>query len=372
MQIVVVSIHMGLFFVFSYINIIIHETGHLLAALLTGIPVKKVFIGNGTRIFSWSIGSLEIILTNGFKGGLTVFYPDSTKLFKIRFTLFTSGGILFQTAILLIVSRYFDFNFSNLILSPYIDYPVCFFWASAISIFFNVIPTTFTYKNTVFFNDGLFLALLPFLSKEKMTGLIVAAMNNNGVYLMEKKNYREARQLLMEALDLFPSYHISSINLSAVMIKSGKIDEAISVLEKIDLPNRSIKTAASVLNNLAWAYLMKFDRLSLLKAGKFSKMACEMDPDNQKCIQNRAAVLIANNDYESGLQMLKSIDEKKRSALTLLFMAYAYWQSGNSECAVECFNRSETIDDSGDSDYLILKEKIVRYTRNFGIFRKSA
>jgi hypothetical protein len=81
---------------FIYLDIYIHEFGHVIAARLAGIGVNRVIIGNGKELLRKSIFDISVVITNNIGGAVTLMGSIDRNYLKLRFALFIVGGVFFQ------------------------------------------------------------------------------------------------------------------------------------------------------------------------------------------------------------------------------------------------------------------------------------
>jgi hypothetical protein len=90
-----------LFLIFSYLSVIIHELGHLLAAKAAHINVTLIQAGSGKKLIESSLlGTVVSIHANLGKGGITRIGSSQKKPSRLGFMLFFSGGLLVHVIIL--------------------------------------------------------------------------------------------------------------------------------------------------------------------------------------------------------------------------------------------------------------------------------
>lgn len=82
--------------VFCYLDIYIHEIGHVIAARLVGVGVTGVIIGNGKELFRKTVFGIPLVVTNGFGVGFTLMGQIDGNFLKLRYSFIILGGVLFQ------------------------------------------------------------------------------------------------------------------------------------------------------------------------------------------------------------------------------------------------------------------------------------
>jgi membrane-associated protease RseP (regulator of RpoE activity) len=139
--------------------IFIHELGHFAAAHLVGIRIKKFIVGAGYRL-QFSMGgtlwSFRLIPSHGYV--VSELSPKSFSLF--RQGLYSSGGLLAQSALMFTIYWYFSAHWSNTWAEEsyslwYVGSAVLLF--GAVAGVRNAIPSTGVIAGQPFANDGLLL-----------------------------------------------------------------------------------------------------------------------------------------------------------------------------------------------------------------------
>ena len=130
------------FLLFIYISIYIHEFGHALAGWLVGFPIKKITIGMGKNIWKGHINltSTDLVINQGFEGGLTYMGDVSRDWIRIKFFVFALGGVGIQSLLVWlgwqIKQSYMFFHWPivpSLLFDSFID-------ANIFLIVFNLLP----------------------------------------------------------------------------------------------------------------------------------------------------------------------------------------------------------------------------------------
>ncbi|MEO6567324.1 MAG: site-2 protease family protein [Opitutaceae bacterium] len=78
----------------SYLLIIIHESGHLLAARVAGIQIESITIGHWRKLASFTLGSLKVVLRAAPASGYVIPQPTAKRSSTAGLCLFVLGGVL--------------------------------------------------------------------------------------------------------------------------------------------------------------------------------------------------------------------------------------------------------------------------------------
>lgn len=135
-----VLINVGAFLVAFKGAVIIHESGHLIAAKIVGGTPRRVVFGKGhelyrTKIFSGSCRSPN----SNFLGGHAYATFEQPGFLTLRYGMFILGGVLLNVICLLIMSAFFEMDFTDSRGEVVIAIPFTIFLANALMVF-NFIP----------------------------------------------------------------------------------------------------------------------------------------------------------------------------------------------------------------------------------------
>lgn len=160
--------------VFSYVNICIHELGHVVAAIVSGLGVSKVMIGNGQEVKRFYLFGVPLVITNNLNGGFT--YPARLKsrFLKLRLFIFSAGGITMQLLITSLYIGIFGFEPREFLGSSGVALSSAFVISNIIIVLLNLMPVAVDIEGTKVPNDGLRLAIVPFLKKEEVQELLAS------------------------------------------------------------------------------------------------------------------------------------------------------------------------------------------------------
>lgn len=159
-----------LLFTFFYLNIYIHEYGHVIAARLMNIRVAGVIIGNGKKAsYGKIIFGIPLIITNSLVGGLTLRAHITNKHPKLSAAFISLGGVLLQFVITIACVTLFGIKDFSYLFGGGISFSTVFIFSNALEIAFNLFPSRGEYFGVKLPSDGLKLMKLPFLKIEEIT-----------------------------------------------------------------------------------------------------------------------------------------------------------------------------------------------------------
>jgi hypothetical protein len=334
---------------FIYLDIYIHEFGHVIAARLAGIGVNRVIIGNGKELLRKSIFGISVVITNNIGGALTLMGSIDRNLLKMRFAFFVAGGVLFQS--LLTVASYVLFGTKDwtLLFTSEIGISNMFVFSNILLIVTNLIPRHFNMYGLSIPNDGLRILTAPFLKEKDINGLLFADRIFKAHENFEKKEYLAAAAAYEKCIVECPDLLISRLNLSVVLLKLLNFDKAENVLMQLLHEDGIDKYSCLIYNNLAWVNLLYYTDESLRKAADFSKIAFDLNSSSNSIIGTRGSVLIALGSINEGIELLsqitkfkKEIDPKTNNATDFLFLAYGYLTANKGDEGNKYLNRAES------------------------------
>jgi len=366
------------FFIFLYFNVYIHEFGHVLAAIVVRIPIRRVTIGNGREILRKRIGRIIVVITNGFSGGNTFIGPISKKLFKIRCLIIFLGGVVSQLISIVLVMLIFDIQFNELINIKHLSFSHAFIYSNLLLIVLNLIPRKILISGIPVSNDGLQIIKLPFITSYETQEILSAGKHIETYELYENKQFNEAEIGYKECIELYPIPLLPKLNLSATYIKQLKIEETIALLEPLKETYKDDPYKFLLYNNLAWAYMLKFEEQALEKADEYSKIAFQLCPQSQYAINTRGCVLIEKGEFEDGIGILrktinirKRVDKKTNNPVNFIYIAYGHYLKGEYLKALKYARKVEINSETLDLDDKQVFRHVIVKTENFKNAQKT-
>ncbi len=361
------------FMIFAYVNIYIHEFGHVLAGVAVKFPIRRVTIGLGREIARKQFGETFFIITSGFGGGLTYIGHVSEQVLKLRFLIFVLGGVVAQGFAIALTMLIFNIQIHEVWpLSPPLSLAKIFIYSNLFLILLNLFPRKFTMFGIRIPSDGLRIVKLPFLKPHEIQEILSVGKIMEAYDLYEAKKYSEAEIEFRECVELYPVPLLPKVNISAVLIKQLKLDETVALLESLQDEYVHDPYVFLLYNNLAWAYLLQGNEEALQKADRYSYKAFQLNPKHPNVIGTRGCVCIETGEVEAGMRLLMSIvnlrkplDEKTNNPVGFIYLAYAYYLKNDRERNLQYINKLKTSEITLDQDYRLLLEHIVQKTENF-------
>ena len=363
----------NLFFLsfFTFLNIYVHEFGHLISGSLVGIKFYSIQIGNGNIIWHRKIFNINFDHTDNLRGGHVIpsYIPNTDR--KLKLWIMTSGGILAQSLLTGLVIVILGFSFSDFLGNKGISISSSFIISNLLMIILNIIPMSTIFYGVKLPNDGAKLFKIPFWKKEDIDKLLQVNMFFKAHKYFELHEYKKAEECYKELIQESKMPVINfKVNLSLVYIKQLMYQKAIDILLKVGITNNNYFEAIRR-NNLAWTYLLIGGDESIAKALEHSEVGMKLNGEMNNMKSTRACVLIESGRIEQGLLLLKQtvkingqVNRKTNNPINLVYIAYAYnllGKENQSNAILEKVNKSSNL---FDPDEKILYDRILAKMEN--------
>ncbi|BCL34064.1 tetratricopeptide repeat protein [Nostoc sp. MS1] len=369
------------FWLFLYIDIIIHEFGHAIAGWIVKFPIKKITIGLGHNLFKYKFKETTLVVNQGLQGGLTHPGTISPDFLRLRYFFFILGGVGLQAiamglvmAITSAIESIYPQALSNdSLLSSIVD---SFFVSNWILIVINLLPFKANMMGVPMPTDGLQLLTIFFMNQQKIQEILLSGKILEGLEYIEEKKFTQAELLFRECIASNSTYLIPKINLSVALIRQQKLDEAITLLSALlkDLEKNPFQLF--IFNNLAWIYLLKgLNQPELLNlANEYSEKAIKISNQSAYVVGTRACVLIELGEVDEGIKLLKgrvnlnrAVNETTNSVMGFLYLAYAYYLKGDKKQSQKYWQKIINNKDLKSSEYKLLFDHVLKKTNHFGM-----
>jgi tetratricopeptide (TPR) repeat protein len=297
--------------------LLIHESGHALAARALGMPVWAIELGGGPVIGTIKLGGVPVLFRRYLlAGGYVIATCADTRYQRLRYGLQALAGPVANLAAALALIALPGAPGSG---SPFPHgthlYPLqIFVFANLLIGGLNLIPRMVTTTHGRMASDGLRLvrALLGRLNFEGMLG---AHQMRVAIARLEAHDYAGARAAALEGL--------------------AKSQEA------------NLQRAV-LLNLVAWADVMLADPESFPQAMAYAKEADGIAPDNAAIQGTLGTLLVETGDYQKGLELLRKSNEgitrDQDRAMNLCHVAIAHAGLGEVDKANETLREIEALD----------------------------
>jgi tetratricopeptide (TPR) repeat protein len=326
------------FLIFLYLNVFLHELGHVIAARLAGIGILKVVIGTGREIARTTVLGFPWVITSNPIGGYTFPAGIDGKFLRPRLLFVTAGGPLFQGFWILLGIGLHQVFPSAFIVYRGVDLLGIFIFSNVTALFFSLVPMRASYQGMKVPSDMLRVFGLLFGSNEAVEPFQATGLLHEASRYFDNKEYEQAAGLLKQCIEQYPDQIIAKINLSVTLIRAMRLQDAKELLITLNEEKRDDQYDFFIYNNLAWVFLLENNNETLGEADRFSKMAFELNPDLPPIKGTRACVLISQGTVDEGINlllenvhMMEPIDSKGNHPIWFCFLAYAYYLKGEKD-----------------------------------------
>jgi hypothetical protein len=281
---------------------VIHESGHLLAARLTGGVPKRMILGMGHEIGRAEIGGIKIVMNSIPSGGraMAIFGSTQTK-WKIAF--FAAGGIIANVIIAFVFYLLFGFRPNYLTGEFGIDLATPVIAGNLLGLI-NLIPFYTSAHGAKLPTDGLRLLQLPFKPIEYEHELEEGVRLFDAYEYFEKGEYDKALLIYNEAFQRNPKHLLLVLNICLCYLRLGDMERVAHFLPFLEEQVNSDqgKQIKGVLhNNIAWVFLVMGD---LTKAYHHSSLAVRAAPRNVQLNGTYGSILVERGEAAAGINWL--------------------------------------------------------------------
>ncbi|MDH5639042.1 MAG: site-2 protease family protein [Nitrospinota bacterium] len=365
------ALNIIIFFPLLYLSIVIHEMGHVLAGVASGMEILRVQIGIGRKLFKFRLFGIEFAFLTGW-GGLT-FTGDVPQAFvKTRFFIMIAGGVTAQIgavgcAVALMGTAWLN-GMENLGLFPV----HIFVGINVFLVAFNLIPFTYLGAGTPLSTDGRLLAQIPFLSDEQTEDYMASAYINRSHALIMSSDFVGAEKILLEGVAAHPSSKILKINLASSLIPQGRCQEAEPVLANAMENEPPPLTAAMLRLNLAAVWLFDGSFEGIEKAMEYSEKAyADLAKMHGAAVIRGAALMEAGKTDEAmailaeQVHLAKPLHMLTNDSVGHIYLAYGYHLKGEVEKGRELIEKVEaSLEPLSPYDQALL-ERVIQRTQDF-------
>ena len=344
-------VHLGL-----HLRILLHELGHLAAAVFVRLNVTTVRVGAGWRLWSTQTqGGVSWEWRLRPTGGWVEAHHQDEASFRWRQFVFVAGGPVVDALLIatLWLTLYHHGNNSSVVpqkLAPSCGDSVAFvlFCSLALSALIGLIPHRVSIDARQFHSDGWWLAKLCFLPATTIHTMVFAqagarirSLWNTGkreeareelattlrcypqhalaVALLEARLHREAKDLAAEAICLERGRQVSHDLTAgkagmiwaayiAFQVNGGDMEAARASCAALLAPVQDPTRRAEILNHLACLPLLHPGARALLPdAQNWCEEALSLEPGHADLRSTQGALLIEQGQTERGMAILREV-----------------------------------------------------------------
>jgi len=301
------TLFLSLFFIglFLILSIVPHELGHALVARALGWRVYQIVIGVGKPLFKRRWAGILFEIRAVPLAGATWMIPKDTRWFRAKRFLAALAGPAVNMALALAVVVIWQGNLSHFDFDALPAGPRLFLWANAWVALANLWPhqprTGFALPS-----DGKLLFQLLAFRKKDMEKIQAMRFAVEAMQCRDNGNLSGARVACDKGLALYPEdAHL--LNLSGINhLDEQNYERARQVfLKLLAKENEASGTRFLFMNNLAYADALSEDPARVSEADVYSKAAYSALPWVPAVVGTRGTVLVASENYEEGMELLK-------------------------------------------------------------------
>lgn len=326
-----------------------------------------MILGHGHEIIRTRVHDIRIILNSKFLGGAAHATFDKPQFLKLRYGFFVLGGVLTNLLVAWVCYWLYVVLSSP---SERVQVEVSFYLALANGLtIFNLLPFKSTSMGMKVPTDGLALLQLPFTSNKEVMQRLDLHLLYEALEHVERKEYDAARKIYSDYMKAYPDSKIITLNLSLILLKTGKPEEAytegLKLLEVI--ANKSIHPfRALIYNQHAWICLL-LNRIE--EAERYSSLALKVAPHEIHFKGTRGSILVEMGKTTEGMNLLfhdmdfQFVNNATLSAANYLMLAY--FQLGNRQESGRYFDFVRENSNHLDWDERVLFDRNCEKTRKW-------
>ncbi|MEO1593936.1 MAG: site-2 protease family protein [Pseudomonadota bacterium] len=331
-----------------YLAIVIHELGHLLAALAVGVHVPAISFGGGLRAKVLRFRDAFLILSPSPSEGMIITTHSTGEHYRKKtFLILLSGPLVNAIAALLGIAALITFWGD---LSKYASAGIkLWIWINTYLAITNLF--SFSHKTafgTVQSDGGQMWGL-----RKKTDEEIEEILRQRNVILASLEfqlgDMEKSLAIIEKAIeDGEDSVHTRSL-VTATLAETGQLERGIVInrayLESTEL---NVMERALLQNNLAFMLYLTDDDEALKEADTLSQRAMEVLPMIMAVRSTRASVLVATGRVEEGVAMLTDkrfkLETPSHQATVNLIRATGLARLGDREEASKSLNAARSLD----------------------------
>jgi hypothetical protein len=320
------------FFGTSALALVLHETGHALAAVLTGMQIRQIRLGSGPPLYRTRIRETEIVVGCIPNSGFVKIFPQLSRRRLASFCFVLAGpGMDFAllATFAALGSAYGGYAPVDAAISTAI---LCLL----LMLLFNLWPRKATVDREIMASDGLVLWRLTFGKDE-------AGQFYRDAYarILERNPANEEKQTRISKQTERILYNV----LTLVFTPDPEAREVITSLER-ELARGLPPFEERFVLDMLVSHRLGYDTSQFRdKLDRWSSRALALDPELATLKGSRGAVLIELGRYEEALAMLDLADmsDPFNRCLVTAFRALALQKLGRSHEAIATFSDARAI-----------------------------
>jgi len=310
--------------------ILLHEISHALTARALGFRVFAIHLGLGKVMLSRRAFGIAWTIRLIPSSAVTLVSGPEMPRYRLRLFLIHLAGPAFHAlligALLWLKSA---FGYSDLLY--YI-----FLWTNIFLLVFNLFPRKVQVAVGSAGTDGWSMLNAPRLTPEDLHKHFANFYILETVSAVERGDLQAAREFAEKGVSLYPENPNMQNTLGYVFVNSNEYHESRQIFLDVlsmDESQLPIATKAILMNNVAFANIMLDDPALLPEADSLSEQAYQILSWEPAIIGTRGGVLVALDQPEDGLDLLKQAlrksADRRGKAIDACLIAWGEWKRGN-------------------------------------------
>ena len=344
-----------IFYIVNTISIVIHESGHAIAALCLGMEVTKIAIGHGETVYEFQLFGIPWKIKQVPFGGATYLLDKSTYFYRTKSFVVSLFGPL-TNLILVYLTLRFPREFMTINTSGIYIYPgiiICI--RNIIYVFENLVPQYCDVDGSQVPNDGLSMLKAPFLSTKQISEEVSSSWVIDGYNLERSGQYQKAIESFNTAIhhnsDCVQAYQYRGNIFRLMKDDRRAIDSYQQAIDhfsdKIELePLNATHYSARAMVYQAW---IKIDSTKFQNAIEDLTKAINIDPTNHSFYFTRAAIYSYSGMENQAIEDFTAVIQINPNADTHYNRGVTYYQLKNYQAAIEDLDIAINLDSNSVS-----------------------
>jgi len=324
-------------FLFYCASILIHELGHLMAALLTSLKPLSLSVGFGKKRTLFSVGDVEIQLGSNLRGGMVQAVGRTPKYFRSSQFIFAMAGPMASA----VVATVLFFICTSIPYSsrfhPWTQVIWFYFFLECFCLAACLWPRMLYIDGEQLPNDGLLMLQAIGMKREEIIDRYCHQKIFLSRWLLKRQRLEEGRREFEEASSC-GNWQMTDVSKNVfwiyLLLRTGQIDAARTEQNRLIAD----KARGSVLDALACLPLYYGYREFIPEALGYIDTALENEPDKITLKGTKGSLLIESGSISPGMLLLKEVQEKSEEpsdqAICAYYIALACSKLGESAEAV--------------------------------------
>lgn len=325
---------------FVFVNILVHEAGHLLAGSLVGWRPYEMEIGIGVPWAVLSILDIEVRLGHIAGGGTAYAIPRSANWYRSKHLVFTLGGPLASIGFGGIICLLIANQAPNEASAPWTSLLWILFYAECFTVGLSLWPHHFRRHGRKHSNDGLHAIQILRLKPSESAQQYHAHTAQYAAWLAERERWSEVIDYIQPLIDQETPYKewLIQLRIASLFLRGCDAQALEECTAHIDAAETMDKRATR-LDVLACIPLTYDCPESIPHALGFIDRAIIEQPDALTYLGTKGSLLVEAGDLEGGIRLLEEVAAKSKAQVDqeycAYYLAFAVQKRGEKEKAAQ-------------------------------------